>query len=159
MLNRVTRRNARHWPMVGEETTLAHVTSPEQEKLTRFASWKAGLLTRSHALVKAVGDTITARWDISNTGGTDGFAFLQMVFIQPGSSFTGSGLFIPAGATVTLTLSGVINTLVAGQTYQAELRARTTSPGVVKDGIHPFSLTISPAAGSILTALGNPTII
>jgi hypothetical protein len=113
---------------------------------SRGAGLGARLLSpKSHVLVKAVGGTINASWAVTNTGGADGFADLFMVFLVPGSFFTSTGSVIRPGATVTLTLSGVITTLVPGTTYAAELRIRQGTPSgtPIIVAVHPFMLTIS----------------
>ena len=148
MVERVTEeRSAFHDPM-------------EDEKATRFALWKKGLVAESHVLVKAVGDTITASWSVTNTGGTTALGFLDIFFPAPGSAFLGDAVSIPPGATVTLTVSGVISTLVPGTTYDAQVRVRAFSPATVAPGgVHDFTLTISAPLGGVLTASpGGPTI-
>ena len=113
----------------------------------------------SHVLVKAVGNTITASWSVKNTGGVSAFGALDIFFLTPGTGFFGALTSIPAGATVTLSVSGVITTLLPGTTYNAEVRVRAAAPATVAPGgVHPFTLTISPTAGAILTAIGDPII-
>ena len=147
-MDRVTQdKNALHWPM-------------EDEKTTRFAQWKRGLVAGSHVLVKAVGGTITASWDVTNTGGAvSPGAWLDIFFPGTGTGFTGAAVGVPSGATVTLSVSGVITTLVPGN-YAAQVRVRALDQSTVAPGgTHDFTLTISPAAGAILTASpGGPTI-
>ena len=152
-MDRVTDRNALHWPM-------------DDEKTTRFAQWKSSLVAGSHVLVKAVGTTISATWSVTNTGGVSGLGALDMVFTPVGTPFSPAsvGFFgtltsIPGGATVTLSVSGVITSLLPGTTYNAEVRIKAASPATVAPGgVHPFTVTISPTAGAILRANGDPII-
>ena len=133
----------------------------EDEKSTRFAQWKSSLVAGSHVLVKAVGNTITASWQVTNTGGVGGWGDLIMEFINPpGGAFLGDAQSIPPGGTVTLTLFGVITTLVPGTTYASRLRVRAFEPATVgPGGVHDFTVTISAGGGAILSAAaGGPTI-
>jgi hypothetical protein len=131
----------------------------EDEKGTRFAQWRRGLVAQSHVLTKAVGATITASWSVTNTGGVAAFGWLEIFFPGTGGTFLGTTVQIPAGATVTLSVSGVISAIAPG-TYAAQARVRAASPGTVAPGgIHDFTLIVPPTAGAVLTASpGGPSI-
>ena len=113
----------------------------------------------SHVLTKAVGDTISASWGVRNTGGVAGFGHLEFVFPSPGPGFydVGPSISIPAGATVTLTISSLITIpLVAGQIYAGELRVEALAPATVgPGGVHPFTLNISPDIPAPRFAVGD----
>ena len=113
---------------------------------------------RAHALTKAVGDTITGSWSVTNTGGTPVLGFLDILFPGPGTAFLGPTESIPGGATVTLTVSGVISALVPGNTYDAQLRIRALAPATVAPGgIHDFTLTITALPADL--SVSGPAII
>lgn len=133
----------------------------EDEKITRLAQWKRGLVAESHVLTKLVGDSISASWSVTNTGGLAATGFLDILFLVPGTAFTGPAVSIPPGATVTLEVSGVISTLVPGTTYASQVRVRAFAPATVAPGgVHDFTLTISAPATAILSASpAGPTII
>ena len=102
------------------------------------------LSPRSHILTKAVGDTITASWGVTNPGGVSAFAALDIFFPSLGTGFFGVLTSIPAGATVTLSVSGTITALTPGTTYNAEVRVTPAASATVAPGaVHPFTLTIS----------------
>ena len=153
-MDRVTDRNALHWPM-------------EDEKTTRFAQWKSSLAAGSHVLVKVVGNTISASWSVTNTGGVSAFGALDMVFTPVGTPFSPAsvGFFgaltsIPGGATVTLSVSGVITSLLPGTTYNAEVRVKAASPATVAPGgVHPFTLTISGSSGPVPVTIALAELI
>lgn len=146
-MDRVTDSNAFHLPM------------EEDERPTRFAQWKSRLEAESHVLIKAVGSTITASWSVTNTGAVVAFGALDIVFPADGGiGFFGSLVSIPAGATVTLSVSGIFTALSVG-THTAEVRVKAAAPATVAPGgVHPFTVTIT-AGGAILKANGDPTII
>ena len=144
-MQRVTGMDARHWPM-------------DDDKETRFAQWKKGLVPGSHVLVKAVGTTISASWSVTNTGPAAGGS-LDIFFPAFGTGFFGGLTPIGAGATVTLSVSGTITTLPPG-THAAEVRVlgqlgATVAPG----GIHPFTLTVTPGGSILVPSAAGPTII
>lgn len=145
-MQRVTGMDARHWPM-------------DDDKETRFAHWKRGLVPGSHVLVKAVGGTISASWLVTNTGGVFGLGFIEIFFPSVGTGFQGPGTDFPPGSAQTLNVSGVITTLAPG-TYAAQVRIRAFAPSTVAPGgTHDFTLTISPLGGAVLTASpGGPNI-
>ena len=156
MLDRVTDQNARHWNG-GDSTELA-LDGMDDGRTTRFAKWKSELHPQSHVLTKLVGDTISGSWSVKNTGGA-GFGRLDIFFPSLNTGFVGTATAIAAGATVTLSVSGVITTLVPGNTYAAELQVRAFSPGIVAPGgVHAFTVTIPPLANAILEAQGFPNI-
>ena len=145
-MDRVTQdKNALHWPM-------------EDEKSTRFAQWKEGLVAGSHVLVKAMGSTITASWDVTNTSGVSQVAKLDIVLIATGGGWFGTQVLIPAGAMVTLTVSGPITTLPTG-THAAEVRVTPTPPATAPGGIHPFTITVTPGGSILVPSTAGPTII
>ena len=146
-MDRVTERDAYHAPI-------------EDEKATRFSLWKRGLVAESHVLVKAVGATISASWNVTNTGGAVApGAWLDIFFPGTGTGFTGAGVSVPSGATVTLSVSGVITPIAPGN-YAAQVRVRALDQSTVAPGgVHDFTLTIPPLAGAMLTASpGGPSI-
>ena len=147
-MDRVTAdRNAYHDPMV------------EDEKATRFAQWKSGLVAESNVLVKRVGDSISASWQVTNTGGVTGLGFLEIFFPGTGTAFQGATSFIDPGATTTLTVTGNIGPIAPG-TYAAQVRVRALAPATVAPGgVHDFTLTIPPLAGAILSAAAGGPII
>ena len=115
---------------------------------------------RSHVLTKAVGDTISASWSVTNTGGAvSPGAWLDIFFPGTGTGFIGASVAVPSGATVTLSVSGVITPIAPGN-YAAQVRVRALDQSTVAPGgVHDFTLTIPPLAGAILTASpGGPTI-
>ena len=102
-----------------------------------------GLGPSSHILTKAVGETIRASWDVISIGDA-GFAALDIFFPSLGTGFFGALTSIPAGLARTLTVSGVISTLVPGTTYNAEVRVTPAAPSsMANNAVHPFTLTIS----------------
>ena len=110
----------------------------------RGKTGRSRLSPHSHILTKAVGDTISASWDVMNTGGVSAFGALDILFPSLGIGFSGGLTNIPAGATVTLNVSGVITTLTPGTTYNAEVRAIAAEPATVAPGaVHPFTLIVS----------------
>ena len=119
----------------------------------RRRNGRAMLSPQSHVLTREVGNTISATWSVTNTGGVRGFGALDMVFTPVGTPFgpASVGFFgaltsIAVGVTVTLTVSGAITTLLPGTTYNAELRVIAATPATVgPGGVHPFTLTISVA--------------
>ena len=117
---------------------------------------------QAHVLTKAVGDTITASWRVTNTGGVSAFGALDIFFLTPGTGFFGALTNIPAGATVTLSVSGVITTLLPGTTYNAEVRVRAAAPATVAPGgVHPFTLNVVGGGGGgvgNLAVIGEPSI-
>ena len=157
MLDRVTDRNARHWNG-GDNTELA-LDGMDDGRTTRFAKWKSELHPQSHVLTKLVGDTISGSWSVKNTGGVSGFGRLDIIIPSLGTGWIGSLTAFAAGATITLSVSGVITTLVPGNTYTMELQIRAANPGIVAPGgIHTFSVTIPPLANAVLEAQGFPSI-
>lgn len=120
---------------------------PIERVTDRGQNGSAQLHPGSHVLTKAMGGTITASWDVRNNGTVAAFGFLEMGFSGTPGVFQGDAVQIPGGATATLFLSGVINTLVAGTTYAGQLQIRAFSPGTVGPGsTHNFTLTISTQA-------------
>mgnify|MGYP001582591557 CR=1 FL=1 len=119
---------------------------------------RGGLSPRSHVLVKVVGDTINASWSVQNTGGVSAQGALDIVFPALGGiGFFGQLTSIPAGATVTLSVSGVITSLTPG-THGAELRAIAAAPATMgPGGVHPFTVTV-PELAAVLTVVGEPAI-
>ena len=97
----------------------------------------------SHVLVKVVGATISASWSVTNTGGVTGLGHLDIFFPSTGTGFFGGDVSIPAGAAVTLSVSGAITSLAPG-TYSGEVEVRASAPATVAaGGKHTFTLTIS----------------
>lgn len=145
---------------VTDETHAFHDPMMEEEKGTRFARWKEGLVARSHVLTKLVGDTISATWNVTNTGGGSAQGAIDIVFLPSGNGFFGNLVNIVPGQTILLSVSGVITALVPGTTYQAEVRIRAALPATVAPGgVHSFTVTIPSPVGAILTAGVGPTII
>ena len=145
-MQRVTGMDARHWPM-------------DDDKETRFAQWKRGLVPGSHVLTKAVGGTISASWLVTNTGGVRAFGGIEIFFPAFATGFFGPTTDFPPGSAQTLNVSGVITTLPVG-THAAQVRIVALAPATVAPGgTHDFTLTVSPAGGAILTASpGGPNI-
>ena len=111
-------------------------------------SQNGGLVPTSHILTKAVGDTISASWEVINIGDA-GLAALDIFFPSLGTGFFGALTSIPAGLARILTVSGVISTLVPGTTYNGEVRVTPAAPSsMANNGIHPFTLTISGGGGT-----------
>ena len=146
-MDRVTQdKDARHWPM-------------DDEKSTRFAQWKEGLVAGSHVLVKVVGGTISASWLVTNTSGVRGFGGIDIFFPAFGTGFFGPTSEFAPGASMTLNVSGVITTLPPG-THAAQVRIVALAPATVAPGgTHDFTLTINPLGGAVLEASpGGPNI-
>ena len=116
-----------------------------QRVTNRNMQGKASLHAGSHVLTKAVGGTISASWQVTNTGGVGALAvWLDIFFPGTGTGFTGAGVSVPSGATVTLSVSGVITTIAPGN-YAAQVRVRALDQSTVAPGgVHDFTLTISP---------------
>lgn len=148
-MDRVTAdRNAYHDPMM------------DDEKSTRFAQWKSGLVAESHVLVKRVGDVVFATWAVTNTGGVTAEGFLELFFtITDPLPWVGTKVSIPPGATVTLDIGRTVPLMASG-TYAARVRVAATAPATVAPGgVHNFTLTISPTGAAVLSAAaGGPTI-
>jgi len=153
----VARNAAYHTPLPREDETAIHfaqgrraatpLPSEEKEKAIRFAQWKQALVPAS-PLLKAVGDTISASWDVTNNSAIVRYALLDIFFIAPETAFTGLPVSIPPGATVKLAVSGVITTLVPGTTYNSQVRIREipSAPNTaIPGGVFSFVLTIKPA--------------
>jgi hypothetical protein len=108
-------------------------------------------------LTKALGPTISASWSVTNTGPVAGFGALDIVFPADGGiGFFSSLVSIPAGGTVTLSVSGVITNLAPG-VHPGEVRVTPATPAT-GGGVHPFTLTISGAATANLSPNGQPSI-
>ena len=131
----------------------------DDDKSTRFALWKQGLVPSSHVLVKVVGQTISASWSVTNTGGVTGLGHLDIFFPSTGTGFFGGDVSIPAGGSATLSVAGVISSLVPG-IYAGEVEVRASAPATVAPGgKHPFTLTVSGGAAVLTASPAGPTII
>ena len=113
----------------------------------------------SHVLTKVVGDTISASWDVTNTGETAGLVLLDIFLPVLGTGWTGDTVSVAPGQTLKLTVSGVISTLVPGTSYAGQLRVRAFAPATVAPGgIHDFVVTITePVVNTVLTVT-SPTL-
>ena len=108
----------------------------------------------SHVLVKVVGQTISASWSVTNTGGTSAQGALDISFPGVAGLIFGPVMTIPAGGTMTLTVSGPTPNLAPG-TYSGNVLVSAVSPATVAlGGIHPFTLTVS-ASVAALSAVGS----
>lgn len=147
MLDRVTENHALHDPLMDDERT------------TRFAEWRAGLVAHSHVLIKIAGSTISASWSVSNIGGVSGTGFLSIAFPGLAGPILGGNVSIPAGGMATLTVSGPMPALAPGFTYDAQLVLNVEPPATVAPGgIHFFTITVPAPAAALLRANGIPTI-
>ncbi len=104
-----------------------------------------GQPARSHMLVKTVGGTISASWDVTNTGGGAALGWVEIAFPGQKTVFRGPEIQIPAGATMALTVSGVI--ALAPGSYRAQVRIRAMTPATVLGGNHRFILQVGSLGG------------
>ena len=152
-MDRVTQNHAYHDPLM------------EDERTTRYAQWKRGLVAHSHALVKVVGETIAASWVVNNTGGTVAAGYLSIAFPGLAGPILGPKVGIGPGGSVQMNVSGPMPNLAPGFTYDAQLWLNADPPATVAPGgTHPFTITIPaapppPPTEGILSAQGIPTII
>ena len=103
------------------------------------------LSPRSHVLVKVVGGTISASWDVTNTGGIAAFGHLTIASQATGGGVAGGDFLIAAGATLTLSVSATIVSIAPGSYPSKVILAALAPATIAPGGVHDFTLTIGAA--------------
>jgi hypothetical protein len=132
---------------------------PDDGLVTRFAKWKAGLVTLSHALTKNRGEIVDARWNVSNLGDAPGVAQIFIGNAVTGAQYAFSNrVTIEAGLrNVGLIVLWTIPADFPSGLHNMELVMQDdTVPPAVRIISHPFTLTVQapPPTGPILVASG-----
>ena len=118
--------------------------NPDDTKIMHSARWGRRLQAHSHVLIKVLGDTISASWSVTNTGDISGVGGLDILIIGPNVGYIGPNVSIPAGATATLAVSGVLASPLTPGSYTGQLRLTAVAPATVAPGnVHNFSITIT----------------